>query len=137
LENFIAMLIGELSKLTGFSRHAIRFYEKQGIFTLGRKDRHVNNYKDYSPDILKKLLIIKKLKGFGFTLNESAELLAMIEENMASCKHVMDKVADKVEIIDRKIAELLEIKNMLQHGVALCLDGCMPAADTNCTMIIP
>ncbi|HEY1032928.1 MAG TPA: MerR family transcriptional regulator [Flavipsychrobacter sp.] len=130
------MLIGELSKLTGFSRHTIRYYEKEGLFKLGRKHRQVNNYKDYPEDVLKKLLIIKKLKGFGFTLNESADLLAMIEENQASCNAVSQKVDEKVQVIDKKIEELMQIKHMLQNGVALCLNGCEPA-DQNCTMVIP
>lgn len=131
------MLIGELSKLTGFSRHAIRFYEKQGIFQLGRKNRLVNNYKDYPAEVLKKLLIIKKLKGFGFTLDESTDLLAMIEENTASCKNVSEKIDGKLKVIDKKIAELQEIKNMLVNGVELCLNGCEPTTNKNCTMLIP
>ena len=131
------MLIGELSKLSGFSRQAIRFYEKQGIFKLGRKHRQANNYKNYPEDVLRKLLIIKKLKGFGFTLDESADLLAMIEENQASCKVVSEKVEQKLRAIDEKIPELEQIKNMLVNGVELCLDGCEATADRNCTMIIP
>jgi len=131
------MLIGELSRLTGFSRHAIRFYEKEGIFKLGRRHRQANNYKDYPEEVLKKLLIIRKLKGFGFTLNESSELLAMIEENQASCQSVSEKVNEKVRRIDEKIEELCQIKNIMLNGVALCLDGFAPSADRNCTMLIP
>lgn len=131
------MLIGELSKLTGFSRHAIRFYEKEGIFTLNRKDRQVNNYKDFPEVILKKLLIVKKLKTFGFTLNESAELLAMIEENQASCNAVSQKVTEKVHVINQKIEELSQIKNMMLNGVSACLNGCVPSTEGNCTMLLP
>jgi DNA-binding transcriptional MerR regulator len=134
---FQNMLIGQLSRLTGFSRHAIRFYEKQGIFKLGRRNRQANNYKDYPEDVLKKLLIIKRLKGFGFTLNESSDLLAMIEENQASCYSVSQKVNEKVKLIDRKIEELKQIKNMMINGVALCLDGREPSRDGNCTMLVP
>jgi len=42
--------------------------------------------------------LFKKLKGFGFTLSEAAELLAMIEENQASCNEVSQRVNDKVEV---------------------------------------
>jgi DNA-binding transcriptional MerR regulator len=131
------MLIGELSKLTGFSRHTIRFYEKQGLFHLTRKDRHANNYKDYPEDVLRKLLIIKKLKGFGFTLDESGDLLAMIEENQASCLAVSKKIEQKVKTIDQKIEELQQIKNMLLSGATLCLDGTQPSAEVSCKMVIP
>jgi DNA-binding transcriptional MerR regulator len=131
------MLIGELSRLTGFSRDTIRFYEKEGLIKVGRKQRRANNYKDYSDDVVKKLLMIKRLKGFGFTLNETSDLIALIEENMASCSAVNEKVGAKVKVIDEKIRELKQIKNMLINGVALCLDGCEPASDRNCTMLMP
>jgi DNA-binding transcriptional MerR regulator len=130
------MLIGELSKLTGFSRDTIRFYEKEGLIKVGRKQRKANNYKDYSDDILKRLLIIKRLKGFGFTLNETADLLALIEENMASCSMMNDKVEVKVKVIDKKIKELEQIKNMLLNGVELCLNACAPSSDRNCTLLM-
>lgn len=131
------MLIGELSRLSGFSRDTIRFYEKEGLIKVNRKQRKANNYKDYSEDILKKLLIIKKLKGFGFTLNETSELIVLIEENMASCSVVTEKVEAKVKIIDEKIKELEQIKKIMLCGVALCLDGCEPSAERNCTLLIP
>ncbi|MBN8788109.1 MAG: MerR family transcriptional regulator [Terrimonas sp.] len=129
------MLIGQLSKLTGFSRDTIRFYEREGLIKIGRKQRQANNYKDYSEEVLKKLLVIKRLKGFGFTLNETADLLALIEENVASCSTVNDKVKMKVKLINEKIKELQQIKNMLQNSVALCLNGSAPAADRKCTLL--
>src|SRR5581483_3094379 len=125
------------SWLTGLSRDTIRFYEKEGLIKVSRKQRMVNNYKDYSDDILKKLLIIKRLKGFGFTLNETSDLLVLMEENMASCSTVSEKVETKVKVINEKIRELQQMKNRLLNGVALCLDGSAPSADRNCTLLIP
>src|SRR5688500_3141086 len=99
-QKYFYMLIGELSRLSGFSRDTIRFYEKEGLINPGRKQRTLNNYRNYSSDILQKLLLIKKLKGFGFTLNETAELIALMEENMASCHTVNEQVQVKVQAID-------------------------------------
>ncbi|WP_374759669.1 MerR family DNA-binding transcriptional regulator [Dyadobacter chenhuakuii] len=45
------MLIGELSKQTDLSRDTIRFYEKQGLIAVGRKERRFNNYKEYSEHV--------------------------------------------------------------------------------------
>ncbi len=131
------MLIGELSRLTGFSRDTIRFYEKEGLIKIGRKQRRENNYKDYPEEVLRRLLIIKQLKGFGFTLNETSDLLAMIDENLALCDAVNEKVEAKVKMIDEKIKELKKIKNMLLNGVALCLNGSAPAAGRRCTLLMP
>ena len=131
------MLIGELAKLTGFTRDAIRFYEKEGLIKVNRKQRLANNYKDYSEETLKRLLSVKRLKGFGFTLNETADLIAHIDENMATCQMVSHKVADKVKVIDAKIEELKQIRNTLVNGVALCLNKSLPAESTNCGFLVP
>src|ERR1700742_3078554 len=100
------MLIGELSSKTGFSRDTIRFYEKHGLIQLGWKERRGNNYKEYSAAILHRLLTIKKLKTYGFTLNEIAEYLELIEHNNASCSTVTRKVTEKVMNIEQKINQL-------------------------------
>ncbi|MFN0293524.1 MerR family transcriptional regulator [Pedobacter helvus] len=59
------MLIGELVAKTGLSRDTVRFYEKQGLIAVGRKQRRENNYKEYSDEVLERLLTIKRLKNFG------------------------------------------------------------------------
>jgi DNA-binding transcriptional MerR regulator len=136
-KKYFSMLIGQLSRLSGFSRDTIRFYEKEGLIKLGRKQRTPNNYRNYSDEILQRLLIIKKLKGYGFTLNETAELIALMEENMASCHTVNEQVQAKVQAIEQKIAELKSIKNRLLEGVALCLEGNEPSNDRSCKLVTP
>src|SRR3989338_1716476 len=78
-KKILKMLIGELSKRTGLTKDTIRFYEKQGLIPEARKIHTFNNYKEYTEETLNRLLTIKKVKSFGFTLNESAELLDMVK----------------------------------------------------------
>ncbi|NCI46496.1 MerR family DNA-binding protein [Sediminibacterium sp. WSJ-3] len=84
-----------------------------------------------------KLLILKKLKSFGFTLNESSDFIAMIEERQASCCKVSAKISGKIAVIDDKIRELQQVRRMLANGVALCLNGRAPSIDGNCEMLVP
>ena len=131
------MLIGQLVKVTGLSKDTIRFYEKHGLIKVTRKERRDNNYKEYSNEILTKLLTIKRLKGFGFTLNEVADLLDMIEMNEASCKNVSHKINDKVTLLDEKIRELIAIRTLLLSGINKCTDGCNPElSDDNCPILV-
>lgn len=137
LLNFFCMLIGELSKRSGLTKDTIRFYEKQGLIPHARKLRPFNNYKEYTEETLNRLLTIKKVKSFGFTLNESAELLDMVELNTATCDKVADKVADKVELIEQKIKELEELKAQMIFRVQECRTCCTPrASDENCPILI-
>ncbi len=131
------MLIGQLVKETGLSKDTIRFYEKHGLIKVNRKERRDNNYKEYSNEILTRLLTIKRLKGFGFTLNEVSDLLDMIEMNEASCKKVSHKINDKVTLLDEKIRELIAMRTLLLNGVNKCADGCNPEmSDDNCPILV-
>lgn len=131
------MLIGQLVKETGLSKHTIRFYEKKGLIQVGGNERRSNNYKEYSREILQRLLTIKRLKGFGFTLNEIAELLAMIDMNEASCNNITDKISKKVDMIDEKIRDLLKVRNQLLNGVNACKEGCKSEQpEENCSVLV-
>ena len=130
------MLIGELSNKTGLSRDTIRFYEKEGLISTNRKDRRFNNYKEYSDETLNRLLSIKRIKGFGFTLKETSEMLALIQSNAASCSNVAQKINEKVSDIEAKIQELLNLRAMMIKSVETCTTCCNPVSpDENCAMI--
>ena len=127
------MLIGELSKQTGLSRDTIRFYEKKGLIAVGRKERRFNNYKEYSEHTLQRLFQIKRIKGFGFTLNETASLFDLIETNQASCQNVSEIISEKVILIDQKIMQLIELRQLMERSVDKCLqDCCSNAQEPNC-----
>jgi len=114
------MLIGELSKKTGFSRDTIRYYEKLGLIAVKRKERRDNNYKEYNDAVLAQLQSIHRLKEIGFTLHEISGLLDKMEDNEATCGYVAALVNQKADLIDRKIAELLALKEKMQQQVACC-----------------
>ena len=131
------MLIGELSKRCGLSRDTIRFYEKHGLISVGRKERLFNNYKDYSEETLQRLMSVKLIKSFGFTLNEASSLLDMIEMNEATCTNVSDKIKEKVRLLDEKIKELRKIKTLLLNGMKNCQGVCNPSkTEENCHIVV-
>ncbi len=131
------MLIGELSNRCGLSRDTIRFYEKHGLIQKAKSKAKFNNYKDYSDDTLHRLLSIKKIKSFGFTLNEVSGLLDLIDVNQATCNNVEHKIKDKINLLDEKIRELISIRTMLINGVTNCSTACDPLKpDDNCPILI-
>lgn len=128
------MLIGELSKACGLSRDTIRFYEKHGLIAVGKKERRFNNYKEYSEETLMRLVSIKQLKSFGFTLNEVSELLELLETNKATCSNVSQIIDEKVLLINQKIQELKTVRQQLLDGKKNCLDetGTLKTPDEIC-----
>lgn len=107
------MLIGELSKRTGFSRDTIRYYEKIELIVLPKKARLDNNYKDYPDDLVHTLRAIRKYKGLGFTLEEIRELLVL------QSIHVLD-ISRLIQIVERKITGLdTEIEKLHEYRLKL------------------
>ncbi len=126
------MLIGEVVKKTALSKDTIRFYEKMNLITVGRTDSEWNNYKEYSEETVKKLILIKKAKSFGFTLKEIAEILEMYEVNSATCEMMESKVDEKIDTIDQKIKELKELKKTITQRLEVAKENCTPSLEENC-----
>lgn len=114
------MLIGELSKKSGLSRDSIRFYEKIGLIRVTVRNRRANNYKDYPPEILQRIETIKQLKQFGFTLQETAELLSLVDAELNPCEGLPEKLTDKISIIEEKINQLQLFKQRLEYAKSVC-----------------
>jgi len=129
------MLIGEIVSKTSLSRDTIRFYEKKGLIKVSRTESEWNNYKDYNEETVDRLFLIKKAKGFGFTLNEIAEILEMFDLNQATCEVMAIKVKEKLSAIDEKINDLNEMKSMIINKIKNVGGECISNSEDNCQSI--
>ena len=123
------MLIGEVAQKTGFSRDTIRYYEKIGLIKVGKKNRRANNYKEYPDSVVDQLLMIKKIKAFGFTLKEVEEFLVLDGADLLSCDSVSELIQAKLEFIDRQISSLLAVKSRLLRVQENCRGNCKQTMD--------
>ena len=114
------MLIGQLVERSGLSKDTIRFYEKKGLISLDRKNRRDNNYKEYSEQVLDKLMLIRKLKDFGFTLNEIDTFFELWREEDASCQNLKYTIENKVALVNTQLEKLFELKQRLETSLAKC-----------------
>jgi MerR family copper efflux transcriptional regulator len=115
-----SMLIGELVEKSGLTKDTIRFYEKKGLINLDRKNRRENNYKEYSEQVLEKLMLIRKLKEMGFTLNEIDTFLELWREEDASCKNLKFTLQNKVALVNEQMQKLAELKERLAQSLTKC-----------------
>jgi MerR family copper efflux transcriptional regulator len=118
------MLIGELSKKSGFSRDTIRFYEKNGLIALEKESRFENNYKDYSDRVLKRLEVIKKIKDMGFTLVEIKAIIQLFEAGLLEQERGRNYIERKIHRIDKKIEELQNIQSTLKELADAPMESC-------------
>lgn len=71
------MHIGELAERTGLSLRTIRHYDEVGI--LPATARTEGGFRVYTEDDLERLMVIRRMKPLGFTLEEMADLLAVVD----------------------------------------------------------
>lgn len=102
------MKIGELAQLTGLATSHIRFYEASGLIRGVR--RKANNYRDYTPDAVVMLELIKSAQRAGFSLDQIRELLPL---GSGSWKHDRLLVALK-----EKVAEIERLQMRLKQNRA-------------------
>lgn len=120
------MQIGELSKKSGFSRDTIRFYEKIGLIKLEDGDRDRYQFKDYSEGVLRRLEAIRKMKEYGFTLQETRGLFVLFEEGVLDDTRGRRYVERKIQRIDQQINELIAVKAKLKEIVDSTSDADCP-----------
>lgn len=71
------MHIGELADKTGLSLRTIRHYDETGL--LKASGRSEGGFRLYTEDELTRLLLIRRMKPLGFSLEEMIELLRIID----------------------------------------------------------
>ena len=110
------MLISELSKKTGISVHAIRFYEKSGLIA-GRRDESIksNNYFHYDEVTVEKLEFISDAKSVGFTIKEIGQIIDAWYNRKYSKKEKIQILNDKLLSLERKMKEIREMKKQINQ----------------------
>ena len=70
-----SLTIGQVAKQAGVNLETIRFYEREGI--IPEPPRRASGYRQYAPEMVSRILFIKKAQELGFTLREASELLSL------------------------------------------------------------
>jgi MerR family Zn(II)-responsive transcriptional regulator of zntA len=116
------MKISELAKQTGISAHTLRYYEKIGL--LARSNRTKSNYRVYNEDDVITAQFIKRSKECGFSLAETASLLAIKNDKSAHvCAEAKQITQSKIVEIAEQIDKLKEMQNTLTELEDFCCGG--------------
>jgi MerR family transcriptional regulator, copper efflux regulator len=71
------MHIGELAERAGMSLRTIRHYDEVGL--LVPSARTAGGFRVYTEQDLERLLVIRRMKPLGYSLDEMAELLRVVD----------------------------------------------------------
>jgi len=121
------MRIGLVANQVALTVETIRFYEKNGL--IEPPERNESGYRDYPEATVQQLSFIRKAKELGFSLKEIKELLLLRNAPGSTCHEVKEQAVKKMQDIDCKVNELLDIKKSLAQLVSSCpgqgpLSGC-------------
>jgi len=116
--------ISEVSKRTGISTTALRYYESIGLIAAARSS---NGYRDYSPEVVSRLELIEASKELGLPLEVIARHLGVLETR--SCTEVRDSLrpllAEQLRRIEDRRRRLDQLQARLlsaDAGLAACAD---------------
>lgn len=112
------MSISDVAKETGLTAKTIRFYESKGVISAA--PRGANGYRYYNASHIEELLLIKRSRMIGFSLDECQQLLALSTNPNRHSRDVKQKAQQKLVEIDHKIEELKQIKLMLAALTEQC-----------------
>lgn len=105
------MHIGELAERTGLSLRTIRHYDDVGI--LPATARTEGGFRVYTEEDLERLMVIRRMKPLGFTLEEMKDLLAVLdalqgEKDEAAAAELRARLALFRDTAVERRAELIE-----------------------------
>ena len=121
------MFIQELAQLTGVPAKTIRYYESIGL--MPAPQRAENNYRRYTPAAAERLRFIVSARSLGFSLGDIEEFLVARDEGTLPCKRVLDSFDQRILDIDRRIADLLALRDTLSR---IRSDGAALPPDKKC-----
>lgn len=78
------VLIGELAKKSGVSIETLRFYKRKGLIVQPQRPA-LGGYRDYPPEMLRRIDFIRQAQQLDFALGEIADLQS---DDNASCADV-------------------------------------------------
>ena len=116
------MRIGELSRRSGFSRDAIRFYERQGLIAAEENREKSSNYKSYPEDAVMTLEVIRDAQSAGLSIGDLAIFLSQLAAESADGFDGDAFLAQKIEEIESRIAaseRFLQTLRETRHALAI------------------
>lgn len=107
------MRIQELVTKTGLSKDTLRYYEK--IEVISAPQRGANGYRFYNETHLKEIKFIKFAQSVGFPLSKIKLAIPFINKGDPNCPILQANIAEQLEHIDKKMAELAAAKESLSR----------------------
>lgn len=118
------MNIGEVAAATGISAKMIRYYESIGV--IRKSARSESGYRRYDEKDLHTLHFVKQARKLGFSLEQIRDLLSLWQDRQRASKDVRAIAIGHIDELNRRIADMTEMRDTLSHLVQSCVGDQRP-----------
>ncbi|MEW9586931.1 Cu(I)-responsive transcriptional regulator [Paraburkholderia sp. DGU8] len=112
------MNIGEAARTSGVTAKMIRYYESVGL--VAAKGRTGAGYRVYGREEVHSLRFIRQARRLGFLVEDIRRLLALWHDRSRASGDVKRIALEHVADLDRRIAELTDMRDTLAHLADHC-----------------
>ena len=116
--------IGKVAARTGCNIETIRYYEKEDL--LPAPNRTEGGHRLYTPDMVERLVFIRRSRELGFSMYEIRQLLSLVDGDQVSCDRVQTIAEVHLGDIRSKIADLRKMELSLRELSSRCSGNDVP-----------
>jgi DNA-binding transcriptional MerR regulator len=102
----------ELARMAEVSPDTLRHYETKGL--LPAAARSSNGYREYPPEALARVRLVRRAVALGFTLDELARIVKLRDQGGAPCREVRALAASKLALLEGRVADLQRACHLLR-----------------------
>lgn len=114
------LTIGEVAARTGSATSALRFYEDRGLIT---SDRNEAGYRQYDPEVIRRVSFILTAQRVGLSLHEIGEALSSLPHQRTPTARDWARLARTWgPMLDERIAMLTRLREQLDACIGC---GCL------------
>jgi len=110
------MTIGRVAETAGVNVETIRYYQRLGL--LAQPARPPGGFRRYGGEFVSRLRFVKRAQQLGFSLAEVQRLLVL--EDPQSCGKARSLAAEKLALVEARIADLDRMRGVLKDLVVRC-----------------
>ncbi|MEN0654006.1 MULTISPECIES: Cu(I)-responsive transcriptional regulator [Hyphobacterium] len=111
------MNVNKVASLTGLPAKTIRYYEDIGLVSPQRSD---NGYRVFAERDVRRLQFVGRARSLGFSLDDCRLLLGLWDDRERASSEVRALARQHIGDIDRKLAELRDMRRTLSELVQSC-----------------
>lgn len=129
------MRSGQVAQAAGVNRQTLRYYERRGL--VAAPGRTTGGHRDYPPQTVTLLRVIKAAQRLGFTLDEVADLLTIGSHHHRGSRRgrqigvgLQERARDKLAEVEARIADLHLIGDRLRAALDAGCDDLITCAES-------